>query len=153
MKWAKYLPEPYFSRITQGFAVPNPIYKVSGHHVGVDHGTQGAKDVPIFMPCDGRVTRIYKNDPVLGNCAVVLSSDNKWAFRLAHMKYPPTPGAYSAGTRIGTVGTTGLSTSEHLHIDAWKDGTIRMNQITSRESILKYCVDAHDLVIQNDKRI
>jgi len=149
MKFAKYLPEPYFSKMSQGFAVPNPLYKVSGHHGGVDHGVQGRKDVPIYMPCDGKVTRIYTLDKVLGNCAVILSEDQKWAFRMAHMKAAPKVGVYKAGDQIGIVGTTGLSTGEHLHIDCWKDGTIQINKINSRESILKYCVDAHELINKN----
>lgn len=148
MKWAKYLPEPYFSRITQGFAVPNPLYKVSGHHMGVDHGTQGKKDVPIFMPCDGMITRIIV-DGVVGNCAVILSQDEKWAFRMAHMKDKPKVGTYKAGEQIGIVGNTGLSTSEHLHIDCHKDGVINMAKIKDRETIIKYCVDAHELVSKN----
>lgn len=149
MNWAKYLPEPYFSTVTQGFAVPNPLYKLSGHHVGVDHGVQGKKDVPVFMPCDGKITRHYTNDPMLGNCAVILSEDENWAFRFAHMKDAPTDGQYRAGTQIGVVGTTGLSTSEHLHVDCFRDGIIRIDKIINRASILEYCVDAHELVIKH----
>lgn len=149
VKWAKYLPEPYFSRITQGFAVPNPMYKVSGHHIGVDHGVKGRTDIPIFMPVTGKITRHLTNDPILGNCAIILSEDEQWAFRMAHMKYPPLNGVYVAGTQIGIVGNTGFSTGEHLHIDCWKNGTIKMDKIINRESILEYCVDAHDLVSKN----
>lgn len=149
MKWAKYLPEPYFSRITQGFAVANPLYRRSGHHVGVDHGTQGKKDVPVYAPVDCKMTRRTVLDPVLGNCAILLSSDGKWAFRLSHLKDAPTLGTYKAGEQIGIVGNTGLSTSEHLHIDAWKDGIIRIEKIVDRNSILKYCVDPHELVTKN----
>jgi len=150
MKWAKYLPEPYFSRITQGFAVPNPLYTISGHHMGVDHGTQGNKYVPIFMPCDGRITRHILNHPVLGNCAIILSADEKWAFRFPHMvQKPAAVGAYKAGEWIGTVGNTGLSQGEHCHAEAWKGGYVLPAKIKDRASILEYCVDAHDLVTKN----
>lgn len=150
MKWSKYIPEPYFSKITQGFGEYDPVnYPTSKHHLGVDHGTQGKKDVPILMPCDGRITR-HIIDKTLGNCAVVLSQDEKWAFRLAHMKDVPAKiGAYKAGDKIGIVGTTGLSTSEHLHIDAWKDGAIDIGKIKDLPSIQKYCSDSHELVTKN----
>lgn len=149
MKWSKYLPEPHFSNITQGFAVPNPLYKVSGHHLGVDHGVSRKDNIPVYMPCDGRVTRVLNNDKVLGNCAIILSQDEQWAFRMAHMRDTPKVGTYSAGDQIGIVGTTGLSTGLHLHIDAWRNGIIKVDKIINRDSILQYCVDAHELILKN----
>lgn len=149
MKWAKYLPEPYFSNVTQDFAVFNALdYPKSKHHIGVDHGVQGKKDIPIFMPCDGKITRVIV-DGTLGNCAVILSQDENWAFRMMHMKEKPKVGTYIAGDQVGIVGKTGKAHGEHLHIDCHKDGVINIAKIKDRESIIKYCVDAHELVSKN----
>lgn len=148
VKWCKYLPEPYFSRITQQFLEVNPAYK-TGLHIGVDHGTQGVDNVPVYMPVAGKITRHYTNDPVLGNCAVVLSFDGNWAFRFCHLRDEPVDGEYNAGDQIGIVGNTGMSTGIHLHVDAWKDGFIRVEKLVDRASIEKYCVDAHELVTKN----
>lgn len=149
MQWRPYLDEPYFSNITQGFAVANPLYKKSGHHLGIDHGVQRKTDIPVYMPCDGTITRMYANDPVLGNCAVILSKDEQWAFRFAHLRDVPVIGTYRAGDKIGIVGNTGLSTAVHLHVDAWKGGIIQTSKIVSRDAILKYCVNPYELVKSN----
>lgn len=150
MKWAPYLDEPYFSNITQGFAVPNPLYKKTGHHLGIDHGGKEKKDIPVYMPCDGQITRHENNHPVLGNCAYILSEDGSCAFRMAHLAFLPAKvGKYHAGDKIGVMGTTGLSTGIHLHIDAWRDGIIAVDKLTNRDDILKYCLDPYNLVKEN----
>lgn len=148
VKWSKYLPEPYFSNITQAFLEKNSLY-TSGYHIGVDHGTKGKDNVPVYIPVDGKVTRVEVNHKTLGNCAYVLSKDEKWAFRLAHLRDAPIVGAYSAGDIIGVVGNTGLSTGIHLHVDAWKGGYVRPNLLTGKDAIVMNCVDPHKLIIEH----
>lgn len=158
MQLHKYIAEPFFSHLSQGFNEPNPIYTQCGHHIGVDHPTNGNKVTPCFFPADGILTHRYELDPVMGNSFRYLITDDgtfNWAdgkkhdigLRFMHLRDAPPPvGVYKGGSTIGIVGTTGESTGVHLHVDAWKDGYIRIDLLHNGADVAEYLFDFHDFI-------
>lgn len=105
-----------FRRVTQVYGNPNPIYKLTKHHIGVDYGTP--LGTPVYAPVDGEITVAGRTD-VLG---FYLHYTFAWqgityVMRCAHLNEMPKKGKYKCGDDIGYTGNTGMSTGAHLHLD------------------------------------
>ncbi len=95
-------------------------------HEGVD--IAGAWAAPVVAPARGRVVFVGRMSD--GAEIVVLAHDGGVVTMYAHLddsSSPPPVRAgdeVAAGQRIGTVGLTGITTGEHLHWAAWRDGAL-----------------------------
>ncbi len=104
--------------VTQVFNAPDPVnYPITGHHPGVDYGTQGATDVPCFFVTDGEVIESGLH-PSFGNYFFYYCPGPDRTFVYFHLRdAAPHVGAYKAGQQAGIVGNTGLSQGTHLHLE------------------------------------
>ena len=141
------LKQPHWDNVTQTFLNPNSIYPTTGVHIGVDFGCP--EWTPVYAPADGRVTRNEVNHNVLGNCGYFLFQHEGayWAFRYAHLVVAPIVGDYKQGDIIGFTGNTGLSTGAHLHVDLWVEGIIRINQLSDKADVERWCRDIKLVIV------
>jgi murein DD-endopeptidase MepM/ murein hydrolase activator NlpD len=89
-------------------------------HSGLDIGA--AEGTAVKAAVSGRVIAVGWDD-ILGNYAVI-SHHSGYRTQYGHMSQVSVkPGAYvGTGERIGSVGSTGLSTGPHLHFTVYKNG-------------------------------
>jgi murein DD-endopeptidase MepM/ murein hydrolase activator NlpD len=119
--WKNDLVNPIRGKVASGFGGRiNPITKVWGFHNGVDIGAP--RDTPILAPLNGVVSAKYTSSAG-GNQLIIDSGYPKFGF--AHLnKYAENievGSVVNRGEIIGYVGTTGMSTGNHLHF------TLRLN--------------------------
>ncbi|MDR0877052.1 MAG: M23 family metallopeptidase [Treponema sp.] len=108
-------------RITSSYGYrPSPFTGVRSFHSGLDIGA--ATGTPIYAAMPGRVTTAGWDDSY-GNY-VVITHQNGYRSLYGHMSIIRVKtGAYvNTETRIGDVGSTGLSTGPHLHFTVYKNG-------------------------------
>ena len=108
-------------RITQAYGVPNPIYKVTKHHIGVDYATPIG--TAIEAPTNGEV--IYAGQlPAIGNYCLYRFTWNglEYHMRVGHLQSIPTTGKYKTGDTFAISGNSGMSTGPHVHLDLWHRG-------------------------------
>ncbi len=109
----------------------HPIHKVKKMHYGIDFNC--AKNTPIRASGKGKVTLAGKNAGY-GNCVII---DHGYGFKslYAHMSSISVKRGQviERGTLVGRVGSTGLSTGDHLHYEIHKNG-VPVNPI-------QYCYD------------
>jgi murein DD-endopeptidase MepM/ murein hydrolase activator NlpD len=106
-------------RITSGYGMrASPINGRMQHHPGIDLAAPAGTE--IHAAADGVVEKTGY-DGVLGNF-VRISHRGNWTTLYGHMQRIGTePGArVRAGSPIGWVGSTGLSTGPHLHFEMWQ---------------------------------
>lgn len=87
-------------------------------HAGID--LKAAEGTPIIMPFTGTIARLNWMTRVNGNCIEVLFDDGRIGrfLHLAAMNKSLHAGMrVSAGTHLGTVGSTGMSNGPHLHYE------------------------------------
>lgn len=105
--------------ITQKFGNKSPRY-VSGRHTGLDIGCRAGS--PIYAAHDGTVTFAGYNGPYGNEVRVQLNSSFLSSYhhmsRIAARKGQNV----SAGTVIGYIGSTGMSTGPHLHFEIRVNG-------------------------------
>ena len=95
-------------------------------HEGVDIAGEWA--APVVAPARGRV--VFVGQMSDGAEIVVLAHDGGVVTLYAHLDASASPppvqagDEVAAGQRIGTVGLTGITTGEHLHWAAWRDGQL-----------------------------
>lgn len=93
----------------------HPILKRRQFHHGID--LVASKGTPILAPADGTVTSAGKN----GSYGQYVSINHKYGFETSygHMNkiYVRRGQTVKRGDKIGEVGSTGLSTSSHLHFE------------------------------------
>ena len=107
----------FMDQVSQPFGVVNPIYKITGHHVGVDFAVPVGENC--FAPADGKVVRVIENHPALGNATYYefMWKGKLITARFLHQSRPGTMGNKKRGEIIGVTGNTGMSTGPHLHFD------------------------------------
>ena len=133
-------------------------------HAEGHNGTDIAADqgIPILAPCDMLITDVFSLDVVstdplfqqikdlFGNSvwATILRTDGTgWRTMFAHMAEPPSvvEGApVAAGTLLGYVGSTGMSTGPHLH---WVLGPLENRWLArgaGNVEVLDYCATGLD---------
>ncbi len=109
----------------------HPILHYRRMHWGLDFGAKcGA---PLYAMADGKVAQVLKTSQSngLGNWTVInygkYKGDNIASGYAHQSKILVKPGqAVTQGQIVGYVGTTGLSTGCHLHLQIYKDG-VRVN--------------------------
>jgi murein DD-endopeptidase MepM/ murein hydrolase activator NlpD len=108
-------------RVTQGFGVKNPRY-AAGEHTGVDFGDSG--DDAIRCVADGAVVIASFDFDGWGNYVVVKHAGDRysWYCHLAR-KRVAVGERIQAGQVVGEMGSTGNSTSKHLHYQETLGGT------------------------------
>lgn len=122
-----YFPTPYLSTITSPYGWRyHPVSGEYKFHYGVDISGVNAEGSAAICIMNGRVTdRGY--DAGMGNYVVIQSTDkdgNVYISTYMHLiKAKVSTGSeVSAGTVVGGVGSTGLSTGTHLHFGLTRNG-------------------------------
>jgi hypothetical protein len=98
----------------------HPVQKIKKHHNGTDIWSPH-EPCWIEAPYDGKVIAVGNNPSGFGNSVTLLHKiDGKWYTTLyAHMKDGSIKvkkgQSVAAGTPLGKMGTTGMSTGKHLH--------------------------------------
>lgn len=109
----------------------HPVYKVKKMHYGIDFNC--AKNTPIQAAGKGKVI-LAGNNAGYGKCVII---DHGYGFKslYAHMSEITVKRGQQIerGTLVGKVGSTGLSTGDHLHFEVHKNG-VRVDPI-------QYCYD------------
>lgn len=112
------LPEPFNAYISQDYGVPNPIYKATGRHIGVDYACP--EGTAIYAPWDGEVVEAGYGKQAGYYCVYRYTFEGfQREERFMHLKRTPLKGKRKRGWIIGFSGNTGLSTGPHLHVDGW----------------------------------
>ena len=120
------LPVP-FVKITQAYGVHNPsLYPSTGYHWGLD--LRASLGTPVLMPANGKIIQAGRSESL--GYWMQISADNRF-FIVPHLAYLPQVGKYKQGDTVAIVGTTGLMTAVHFHIEVWTE------QMTNRIAQLK----------------
>ena len=110
-------------RVSSGFGVLRPAVTARPHR-GIDlvaaHGT------PVYSPAAGTVLTAeapYARAPKYGTVVVIDHGDG-WQSLYAHLDtFAVSPGdVVRAGDRLGTLGSTGLATGPHVHVEVHHQG-------------------------------
>lgn len=142
--------------VTQGWLVPNNIYK-SGYHHGTDFRVKMFQTV--HAPHDGEIYMSGKS-PQLG-CYAFTEHEiqgNKYYYLFPHLEVVPPKRSIMKGEVIGRIGNTGLSTGPHLHVTSFrvKPKSLQhyVSLVNSREKIIKNTKDVYkEMIYLVDKKI
>ena len=106
-------------KISCPFAFENPYVENAEAHGGVDFVAD--RGTPVLAAADGKV-RTAAFSAALGNY-VVIDHDGGFSTVYACLAEAQTAAGdeVSAGTQIGTVGSSGMATGPHLHLELWLD--------------------------------
>ena len=106
-------------KISCPFAFENPYVQNAEAHDGVDFVAD--RGTPVLAAADGKV-RTAAFSASLGNY-VVIDHDGGFSTVYACLAEAQTAAGdeVSAGTQIGTVGSSGMATGPHLHLELWLD--------------------------------
>ncbi len=148
-KW--YTPIRYDKfRVTQAFLNPDPTtYSKTGHHPGVDYGTQGENTVPLFFCANGEVIESGSHAQ-FGNYFFFYVASVDRTFVYFHLRdAAPAKGTYTGGTQCGIAGQTGLSQGIHLHLECMKGKKTSANRsalYTSKTALTAAAEDANAFI-------
>ena len=106
-------------KISCPFDFENPYVQNAEAHDGVDFVAD--RGTPVLAAADGKV-RTAAFSASLGNY-VVIDHDSGFSTVYACLAEAQTAAGdeVSAGTQIGTVGSSGMATGPHLHLELWLD--------------------------------
>ena len=106
-------------KISCPFAFENPYVQNAEAHDGVDFVAD--RGTPVLAAADGKV-RTAAFSASLGNY-VVIDHDGGFSTVYACLAEAQTAAGdeVCAGTQIGTVGSSGMATGPHLHLELWLD--------------------------------
>ena len=106
-------------KISCPFAFENPYVQNAESHDGVDFVAD--RGTSVLAAADGKV-RTAAFSAELGNY-VVIDHDSGFSTVYACLAEAQTAAGdeVSAGTQIGTVGSSGMATGPHLHLELWLD--------------------------------
>ena len=132
--------------VTQKFLNPDSVtYPKTGHHPGVDYGTQGEDNVTLYFCADGEVIESGSH-AVFGNYFFYHVPEVDRTFVYFHLKdSAPIKGHYKVGQQCGIAGKTGLSQGIHLHLECIKGrktSADRAALFTSKDALMKAAEDA-----------
>lgn len=114
----KRLPDPFNNYISQDYGVVNPMYKVTGRHIGVDYACP--EGTPIYAVWDGEVTEAGYSKEMGYYCVFRYTFNGETREeRNMHLRATPVKGMRKRGWIIGFSGNTGWSTGAHYHVDGW----------------------------------
>ncbi len=99
----------------------HPVLGVRKLHDGVDIAADCG--TPVSSPLAGTVLSVEAH-PAYGNRVIVQHDGLRMAYAHLRTASVVTGQQLPAGGRVGSVGSTGLSTGCHLHWMAWRDGTL-----------------------------
>ena len=133
-------------KLTQKFLEPDVVtYPKTGHHPGVDYGTQGADDVPLYFCADGEVIESGQHVQ-FGNYFFYYVSQVDRTFAYFHLRNAaPAKGKYKGGVQCGITGQTGKSKGIHLHLECIKGKKNSANRsalYTSKDTLVVAAEDA-----------
>lgn len=120
MKW----PTPGYTRISSPFGYRiHPVYKVKKMHHGIDIDAPGG--ATIVAANSGKVILAAWNGGY-GNCVIIDHGDGIATLYGHQSKILVSVGDKLAkGDTVGKVGTTGVSTGDHLHFEVRVNGTAK----------------------------
>ncbi len=119
--WSWPLPEDQPGRVSSRFGLrKDPFHGTTKRHSGLD--LAAPRGTPVLAMAAGTVVSAGRRGGY-GNC-VELRHDNGVVTRYAHQdSLEVQPGQrVTAGTRLGTVGSTGRATGPHLHLEVRVEG-------------------------------
>lgn len=110
-------------RVSSSFGNLRPTINAQPHR-GID--LMAARGTPVRSPAAGRVLSAeanYSKAPNYGT-VVVLDHGDGWQTLYAHLdSFAVKPGdTVQAGDTLGTVGSTGIATGPHVHVEVHRDG-------------------------------
>lgn len=117
-----YWPVPGYYTLTSGFGYRvHPVYGTTRHHNGTD--IAAPKNTPIGAAKSGVITTSQYSSSY-GNYVIVNHSDG-YSTLYAHMtsRAVSVGDVVKQGQTIGYVGSTGVSTGNHLHYEVWYNGS------------------------------
>lgn len=115
-------PCPVYSYISDSYGWRyHPIYKTEKFHKGTDIASAGGN--PVIAAKGGTVVKSYYSSSY-GNY-IVINHGGGLMTAYAHLsaRYVQVGATVSAGQQIGTVGSTGASTGNHLHYEVYVNGS------------------------------
>lgn len=118
------LPVALLSRVSSGFGTrTHPVTGQKGSfHNGIDFAAPNG--TPVLAARAGRVVTVQSGHATNGNW-IKIDHGNGYATAYLHLADTrvSTGSAVTAGQRIGSVGSTGRSTGNHLHFIVYQNGT------------------------------
>lgn len=132
--------------LTQKFLEYDSVtYTITKHHPGVDYGTQGEDNVPLYFCADGEIIESGFH-PQFGNFFFLYVPEVNKTFVYFHLcNTPPIKGQYKGGVQAGIAGKTGKSKGIHLHLECMKGkktSTDRASLYTSKDALVAAAEDA-----------
>lgn len=114
-------PAPSYSKITSGFGYRNaPASGASSYHKGVDIGAPA--NSAVLASGSGTVVKSYYSSSYGNYIAIDHGGGVVTGYAHMNKRLVSVGQTVSAGDKIGLIGSTGISTGNHLHFEVYVDG-------------------------------
>jgi len=140
-----------FKHISSGFGFRiHPIYKQWKHHAGID--IDAPKGTDIISTCDGKVIEVERFKFGYGNKVIIEHCCN-YKTLYAHLDSITVKEGQiiKQGDKIGTVGSSGRSTGDHLHYELRENNIPRDPIAFLKKSRSKINYFSKLIALKNDK--